>query len=90
MEAWKTDGKAPKDCKAKIESGKTQVMIWASSVTTANIKKLKDLGCEIKTSSAASKAILAWVPIEKLEEVSKLDFVQQVRVPEYGGGKPTK
>lgn len=85
MEAWKADGKAPKDCKVKIESGKAQVMIWASAITPENIKKLKDLGCEIKTSSAASKAILAWVPVGKLEEVSKLDFVEQVRVPEYGG-----
>lgn len=90
MEVWAKDGRAPQDCRAKIEGGKAQVMIWASAVTPENLKKLKNLGCEIKTSSSASKAILAWAPISKLEEVSKLGFVQQVRIPEYGGGKTAR
>ncbi|MBP6964148.1 MAG: VWA domain-containing protein [Armatimonadetes bacterium] len=84
IEAWKKDGKAPKDSKVKIESGKAQVMIWVAAVTPENIKKLKDLGCEIKTSSSASSGILAWAPVEKLKEISELGFVQQVRVPVYG------
>lgn len=90
MDAWAKDGKAPKECKAKIEAGKAQVMIWASAVTPENIKKLKDLGCEIKTMSSASTAVLAWVPIKQIKAVSELDFVQQVRIPEYGGGKTAR
>lgn len=90
MDAWKKDGRAPRDCKARIDKGRAQVMIWASSVTPEDLKKLKDLGCEIRTSSAASKAVLAWAPIEKLKEISELAFVQSVRIPEYGGGKTAK
>ncbi len=90
IEAWSKDGKAPKDSGAKIESGKVQVMIWVSAMTFGNTRKLKDLGCDIKASSTTSKGILAWVPIEKLKEISELEFVRNVLIPEYGGGKTAR
>lgn len=84
VKTWKKSGKAPSGSKAKIQSGKVETVIWMT-ISDENLAKLRAMNCKVVTSSKSAGMVLAWVPIGKLEMLSKLQFIQSISLPNHVG-----
>ena len=60
------------------QTGKVDVQIWVSNSSQATLDKLKALGVEVVAVPPSGRLVLAKVPVEKLEEVAKLEVVRYI------------
>ena len=61
-----------------VRGDKAEVQIWLTDKSEEALAKLKELGFEVMLDAKASKLVIGRIPIEKLEELSKLTFVRYV------------
>jgi Ca-activated chloride channel homolog len=61
-----------------IRNGKAEVQVWVSEKSVAALAKLKELGFEVLLDDKNSKLIIGRLPIDKLETLVKLKFVNYV------------
>ncbi|MBI2844841.1 MAG: VWA domain-containing protein [Armatimonadetes bacterium] len=61
--------------KLDVKAGKVRVSIRLSDDSKENIAKLKSCGFELSASARAVKMVVGVLPVDKLEEIAKLDFV---------------
>jgi Ca-activated chloride channel homolog len=61
-----------------IRNGKAEVQVWVSEKSVEALAKLKELGFEVLLDDKNSKLIIGRLPIDKLETLVKLKFVNYV------------
>jgi len=61
-----------------VRNGKAEVQVWFVDKSAKTINKLKELGFEVVLDPQSAKMIIGRVPLEKLEDVARLEFVRYV------------
>jgi len=61
-----------------VRNGKAEVQVWLFDKSAQTINKLKELGFEVVLDPQSAKMIIGRVPLAKLEELAKLQFVRYV------------
>lgn len=61
-----------------VSNGKAELQVWLVDKSDATIEHLKKLGFEIVLNPQSSKLVIGRLPIEKLEALANLAFVQYV------------
>jgi len=61
-----------------VKNGKAEIQIWLNDKSAANLDQLKQLGFEIVLDPKSSKLLIGRISVEKLEALSKLEFVRYI------------
>jgi hypothetical protein len=61
-----------------VKNGKAEIQIWLSDKSNANLDQLKQLGFEVVLDPRSSKLLIGRISVEKLEALSKLEFVRYI------------
>jgi len=61
-----------------VKDGKADIQIWLTDKSTANLDQLKQLGFEVVLDPKSSKLLIGRISVEKLEALSKLEFVRYI------------
>lgn len=64
--------------------GRVQVILSLSAVTSENLDHLSGHGVVIEAEQVAEKLVQARIPLNRVQEVSELPFIRQIRLPSYG------
>jgi subtilisin family serine protease len=66
------------------DAGDIQTYIYLQNTDKENISKLESMGVKIEIVNAKYDIVQAWIPFDKIEEVSNLSFVKKITPPSYG------
>ncbi len=66
------------------DSGNIQTYIYVQNTDKENTSKLESMGVKIEIVNAKYNIVQAWIPFDKVEEVSNLSFVRKITPPSYG------
>ncbi len=66
------------------EQGEVQVYVYVTDVNEENISKLKENDLQVEIVNEKYKVVQGWLPFDRVDEVSKLDFVTKITAPSYG------
>jgi hypothetical protein len=61
-----------------VKNGKAEIQIWLNDKSVANLDQLKQLGFEVVLDPKSSKLLIGRISVEKLEALSKLEFVTYI------------
>ena len=61
-----------------VKNGKAEIQIWLNDKSAANLDQLKQLGFEIVLDPKSSKLLIGRISLEKLEALSKLEFIRYI------------
>src|SRR5678816_600346 len=61
-----------------VKDGKADIQVWLTDKSTANLDQLKQLGFEVVLDPKSSKLLIGRISVEKLEALSKLEFVRYI------------
>ena len=61
-----------------VKDGKADIQVWLTDKSTANLDQLKQLGFEVVLDPKSSKLLIGRISLEKLEALSKLEFVRYI------------
>ena len=61
-----------------VKNGKAEIQIWLNDKSAANLDQLKQLGFEVVLDPKSSKLLIGRISVEKLEALSKLEFVRYI------------
>jgi hypothetical protein len=65
--------------KIVVRDGKVTVQVWISKMTETIIDQLKRAGLKISFKASTGKMVIGSIPIEKLEDLARLDCVLLVQ-----------
>jgi hypothetical protein len=60
------------------KQGDVQVYVYVTDVNEGNISKLKENGLQVEIVNEKYKVVQGWLPFDRVEEVSELDFVVRI------------
>lgn len=66
------------DGKVTVKDGKVTVKVWLKRVSDDLLERLKELGLEVSYKATSANMIIGTIPVEKLEELAKLDEVRRI------------
>ena len=76
------------------DDGKVQVYIELTAVGEAEQMMLTARGITVELANEELATVQAWIPLDRLEEVTQLPFVKKIKVPDYAiprvGSKTTE
>jgi Ca-activated chloride channel family protein len=61
-----------------VKNGKAEIQVWLNDKSAANLDQLKQLGFEVVLDPKSSKLLIGRISVEKLEALSKLEFVRYI------------
>ena len=65
------------------KDGNIQVYIYLTDLNSDNIKNLEQKGVKVQLSSNKRKLVQAYVPMDRLDEISKMKEINLIAVPSY-------
>lgn len=65
------------------DEGNIQCYVHLNDTNEENLGKIKALLTRIELINQEQNIVQAWIPYDLIEEVASLDFVSQIRQPEY-------
>ncbi len=69
--------------KLEVKDSKVQVMVWLKSAGKEKVAQIEKLGFSDHAWALQDRVLIGWVPIDKLEELAKLEFIARITCPDY-------
>ncbi len=66
------------------KQGEVQVYVYVTAVNEENVSKLKEYDLQVEIVNEKYKVVQGWLPFDKVDKVSELDFVVKITAPTYG------